>query len=228
MIVKIVLYLSLSKFLRMKKVKEYFPQLQDITKAKITLNGIAMHTPLQKNQGLSEKFGANVFLKREDLQSVRSYKIRGAYNKIAQLSDEAMKKGVICASAGNHAQGVAFSCRKLGIKGKIYMPATTPMQKIRQVEMFGKSNVEVVLTGDTYDAAEASALEVSRTSGMTFIHPFDDEQIIEGQATVGMEILEDAHNQVDYVFIPVGGGGLIAGVGAYFKHINYDIKIIGV
>ncbi len=139
-----------------------------------------------------------------------------------------MKKGVICASAGNHAQGVAFSCRKLGIKGKIYMPATTPMQKIRQVEMFGKSNIEVVLTGDTYDAAEASALEDSRTSGMTFIHPFDDEQIIEGQATVGMEILEDIHNQVDYVFIPVGGGGLIAGVGAYLKQINSDIKIIGV
>jgi threonine dehydratase len=207
---------------------KYFPQLHNITRAKITLNEVALHTPLQQNQGLSEEFKANILLKREDLQTVRSYKIRGAFNKIAQLSKDDLDKGVVCASAGNHAQGVAYSCRKLKIKGKIYMPATTPRQKIRQVEMFGKENVEVVLTGDTYDAAEAAALNDCRQSGMAFIHPFDDEQIIEGQATVGLEILQDTKEPIDYIFIPVGGGGLIAGVGAYFKQVSPQTKIIGV
>ncbi len=212
----------------MKTTDSYFPQLHDITQAKITLQDVAMHTPLQKNQGLSEKFKANILLKREDLQIVRSYKIRGAFNKISQLSREDMEKGVICASAGNHAQGVAFSCRKLNIRGKIYMPATTPRQKIRQVEMFGKDNVEVVLTGDTYDAAEHAALEDSRNSGRAFIHPFDNQKIIEGQATIGLEILQDAQTSVDYVIIPIGGGGLAAGVGSYFKQISPATKIIGI
>lgn len=210
------------------KETTYFPKLQDITRAKIRLNEVALHTPLQKNQGLSEEFKAHIFLKREDLQTVRSYKIRGAFNKIAQLSKEDLSKGVVCASAGNHAQGVAYSCSKLNIKGKIYMPATTPRQKIRQVEMFGKENVEVVLTGDTYDAAEAAAQNDCRKSGMVFIHPFDDEQIIEGQATVGLEILQDTKEPIDYIFIPVGGGGLIAGVGAYFNQVSPHTKIIGV
>lgn len=212
----------------MKNTDSYFLQLQDITKAKITLQNIALHTPLQPNQGLSEEFGANILLKREDLQTVRSYKIRGAFNKISQLPKEEIEKGVICASAGNHAQGVAFSCRQLNIRCKIYMPATTPRQKIRQVEMFGKENVEVVLTGDTYDAAEAAALEESRISGKVFIHPFDDKKIIEGQATIGIEILQDAQTSVDFVLIPVGGGGLAAGVGSYFKQISPHTKIIGV
>jgi threonine dehydratase len=210
------------------KETTYFPQLQDITRAKITLNEMALHTPLQKNQGLSEEFKANILLKREDLQTVRSYKIRGAFNKITRLSKDDLAKGVVCASAGNHAQGVAYSCSKLKIKGKIYMPATTPRQKIRQVEMFGKNNVEVVLTGDTYDAAEAAALNDCRQTGTAFIHPFDDEQIIEGQATVGLEILQDTKDPIDYIFIPVGGGGLIAGVGAYFKQMSPHTKIIGV
>ncbi|MGC9355907.1 MAG: threonine ammonia-lyase, partial [Mariniphaga sp.] len=210
------------------KAPTYFPRLQDITRAKITLNEVALHTPLQQNQGLSEEFKANILLKREDLQTVRSYKIRGAFNKIAQLSNADLEKGVVCASAGNHAQGVAYSCSKLKIKGKIYMPATTPRQKIRQVEMFGKKNVEVVLTGDTYDASEAAALNDCRQTGMVFIHPFDDEQIIEGQATVGLEILQDTKDPIDYLFIPVGGGGLIAGVGAYFKQVSPHTKIIGV
>jgi threonine dehydratase len=210
------------------KETTYFPQLQDITRAKITLNEMALHTPLQKNQGLSEEFKANILLKREDLQTVRSYKIRGAFNKITRLSKDDLAKGVVCASAGNHAQGVAYSCSKLKIKGKIYMPATTPRQKIRQVEMFGKNNVEVVLTGDTYDAAEAAALNDCRQTGTAFIHPFDDEQIIEGQATVGLEILQDTKDPIDYLFIPVGGGGLIAGVGAYFKQMSPHTKIIGV
>ncbi len=211
-----------------RKEISYFPQLQDITQAKITIKEVALHTPLQLNQGLSEEFKASIFLKREDLQTVRSYKIRGAFNKIAQIPKEDLGKGVVCASAGNHAQGVAFSCSKLNIKGKIYMPATTPRQKIRQVEMFGKNNVEVVLTGDTYDAAESAALSDCRKSGMAFIHPFDDEQIIEGQATVGLEILQDTNEPIDYLFIPVGGGGLMAGVGAYFKQVSPQTKIIGV
>ncbi|QGY47341.1 threonine ammonia-lyase [Maribellus comscasis] len=212
----------------MSSAKSYFPQLKDITKAKINLNDVILKTPLQKNLNLSEEFDANILLKREDLQVVRSYKLRGAFNKIVQLSKEEFKKGVVCASAGNHAQGVAYSCRKLGIKGKIYMPATTPKQKIRQVEMFGKDNVEVVLIGDTYDAAHSAATEDCQKTGMAFIHPFDDPQIIEGQATVGLEILQDSVEQIDYIFIPVGGGGLAAGIGAYFKQTNPQTKIIGV
>ncbi|WP_297090266.1 threonine ammonia-lyase [uncultured Draconibacterium sp.] len=209
-------------------VKTYFPQLQDITKAKHNLSEIVLQTPLQKNLNLSEEFNANIFLKREDLQIVRSYKIRGAYNKIAQLTEAEQKKGVVCASAGNHAQGVAYSCRLLGIEGKIYMPSTTPKQKIKQVKMFGKTHVEVVLTGDTYDDAYYAALEDAKKTSMAFIHPFDDAQIIEGQATVGLEILQDSKETIDYLFIPIGGGGLAAGVGAYFKQISPGTKIIGV
>jgi len=207
---------------------KYFPKLENITQAKITLNNIASHTPLEKNRNLSEEFSCNIFLKREDLQMVRSYKIRGAFNKIAHLPKSSLQKGVVCASAGNHAQGVAFSCSKLNIKGKIYMPATTPKQKIRQVEMFGKNNVEIILVGDTYDAAENAAKLDCEKTGMAFIHPFDDEQIIEGQATVGLEILQDTKESIDYIFVPVGGGGLIAGLGAYFKQVSPQTKIIGV
>ncbi len=213
---------------KMGSTKTYFPKLQDITNAKINLNEVVLKTPLQKNLNLSEEFQANIFLKREDLQAVRSYKIRGAYNKMTQLTNEEMQSGVVCASAGNHAQGVAYSCRKLGIKGKIYMPTTTPKQKINQVKMFGKENVEVVIIGDTYDAADKAAREDCEKTGMAFIHPFDDPQIIEGQATVGLEILQDSKKQIDYIFIPIGGGGLAAGVGSYFKQTNPQTKIIGV
>ncbi|MEN8115333.1 MAG: threonine ammonia-lyase [Bacteroidota bacterium] len=207
---------------------KYIPQLQDITRAKINLNEIILQTPLQKNINLSDEFEANVFLKREDLQIVRSYKIRGAYNKIVRLTEVELKKGVVCASAGNHAQGVAYSCRLLGIDGKIYMPATTPKQKIKQVKMFGKNYVEIILTGDTYDDAHHAALADSMETGMAFIHPFDDKEIIEGQATVALEILQDTKEQIDFIFIPVGGGGLAAGVGAYFKQVSPNTKIIGV
>jgi len=207
---------------------KYFPKLQDINKAKINLNEVILHTPLQKNINLSDEFHANILLKREDLQVVRSYKLRGAFNKIAHLSKEELANGVVCASAGNHAQGVAYSCRKLAIKGKIYMPATTPRQKIKQVKMFGKEFVEVILTGDTYDDAHNLAMEDCKKTGMAFIHPFDDQQIIEGQATVGVEILQDSKEHIDYIFIPVGGGGLAAGVGTYFKQMSPNTKIIGV
>ncbi|KAF0234499.1 MAG: hypothetical protein FD181_3684 [Prolixibacteraceae bacterium] len=202
--------------------------MQDINRAKINLNDVILQTPLQKNLNLSDEFQANVLLKREDLQVVRSYKLRGAFNKIEHLSAEELKNGVVCASAGNHAQGVAYSCRKLGIKGKIYMPTTTPLQKIQQVKMFGKEFVEVVLAGDTFDDAQNSALADAVKTGMAFIHPFDDPQIIEGQATVALEILQDTREHIDFVFVPIGGGGLIAGIGAYFRQVSPQTKIIGV
>ena len=212
----------------MNQEQKYFPQLQDINRAKINLKDVITQTPLQKNLNLSDEFQANILLKREDLQVVRSYKLRGAYNKIAHLTTEELKNGVVCASAGNHAQGVAYSCRKLGIKGKIYMPTTTPMQKIKQVKMFGKEFVEVILSGDTFDDAQNSAVDDSKKTGMAFIHPFDDPQIIEGQATVALEILQDTKEHIDFVFIPIGGGGLAAGMGAYFKKVSPQTKIIGV
>lgn len=206
----------------------YYPSLQAINKAKLTINEVLTATPLAENLNLSEQFGARVFLKREDLQIVRSYKIRGAYNKIKSLTPEQRKNGIVCASAGNHAQGVAYSCQKLGIRGKIYMPTTTPRQKIKQVQMFGKAFVEIVLHGDTYDDASREAWKDCDETGKTYIHPFDDPLIIEGQATVALEIIQDSTCQIDYLFVPIGGGGLIAGVGGYFRQVSPATKIIGV
>ncbi len=212
----------------MDSAQKYFPRLQEITRANINLKDVIIHTPLQKNLNLSEEFNTNILFKREDLQVVRSYKLRGAYNKMVHLSAEELKNGVVCASAGNHAQGVAYSCQKLGIRGKIYMPTTTPLQKIKQVKMFGKEFVEIVLSGDTFDDAQNTALKDSAKTGMAFIHPFDDAQIIEGQATVALEILQDTKEHIDFVFVPIGGGGLAAGVGAYFKQVSPQTKIIGI
>lgn len=206
----------------------YFPSLEAINRAKITINEVLTATPMMENHNLSEQTGAKVWLKREDLQQVRSYKIRGAYNKIKSLGKEQLENGIVCASAGNHAQGVAFSSWKLGTQAKIYMPTTTPKQKIRQVKMFGRDFVEVVLYGDTYDQASAEAFRDCEENGKTFIHPFDDPLIIEGQATVGLEIIQDSNFQIDYLFVPIGGGGLIAGVGSYFKQVSPNTKIIGV
>ncbi len=203
-------------------------QVQDIIKASYRLNGIVSESPLQKNLNLSDKFGANVYLKREDLQIVRSYKIRGAYNLMVNLSQEERKKGVVCASAGNHAQGFAYSCHLLGIKGKIYMPTTTPSQKINRVKYLGKEKVTIVLFGDSFDAANAEALLCSQETGMTLVPPFDHQLIIEGQGTVGVEILNQFKGQIDYLFIPIGGGGLSSGVGSFFKKISPETKIIGV
>lgn len=209
-------------------MNRYFPSLQDISKAKLTLSEILAPTPLMPNMHLSKEYGANVLLKREDLQIVRSYKIRGAYNKVRSLSPQQLANGVVCASAGNHAQGVAFSCKHLGIKGSIYMPTTTPKQKIEQVRMFGDEFIEIVLTGDTFDASNASAMEFCKETGKTFIPPFDDPKIIEGQATIGQEIMQDSTQTIDYIFVPIGGGGLASGIGAYFKQISPETKIIGV
>jgi threonine dehydratase len=202
--------------------------VENITKASENLKGVALHTPLQHNLQLSEEFGCNVYLKREDLQVVRSYKLRGAYNKISSLSNEEQKRGVVCASAGNHAQGVAYSCRKLNIKGTIYMPSTTPSQKISQVKLFGKENVEVVLTGDTFDDAYKAALTFCNENNAVFVHPFDDEKVIEGQGTVAKEILDDANFEIDYVLVPIGGGGLAAGMLSYLKYTSPYTKVIGV
>jgi threonine dehydratase len=191
------------------------------------LNNIAIHTPLQLNQNLSRKYQCKVYLKREDLQVVRSYKLRGAYNMMSNLSSEEMQHGVVCASAGNHAQGFAYSCKKLNLKGVIFMPVITPRQKVNQTKMFGENYIEVILTGDTFDDCAEAAKRYTEQHQMTFIPPFDDWRIIEGQATVGVEILEDLQN-IDYLFVPVGGGGLSAGVGAYFKTYSPETKIIGI
>ncbi len=196
--------------------------------ARQRLKGCVNHTSLMRSDFLSREYGCDVMLKREDLQVVRSYKLRGAYNKILSLTDEQRAQGVVCASAGNHAQGVAFSCNKLGIKGAIFMPVTTPKQKVRQVRSFGNGAVEVILTGDTFDASAAEAIAYCEEHNMCFVHPFDDPSIIEGQATVGVEIIEDADAPIDYLFVPIGGGGLLSGVGAYFKQVSPKTKIIGV
>ncbi|XCI75908.1 MAG: threonine ammonia-lyase [Flavobacteriales bacterium] len=206
----------------------YFPAVKDVVSAQHTLKEILYDTPLQRNYMLSERYQAHIFLKREDLQLVRSYKIRGAYNKIRSLPASQLKKGIICASAGNHAQGVAHACQKLQIFGKIYMPVTTPKQKVAGVKMFGKGYVEITLTGDIFDAAYQEALKDHEKNGSPFIHPFDDAKIIEGQATVALEILQEAETPIDYIFIPIGGGGLAAGVGSYFQQLSPKTRIIGV
>ncbi|MBQ1930389.1 MAG: threonine ammonia-lyase IlvA, partial [Bacteroidales bacterium] len=208
--------------------QKYYPTLREISKAKLTLGEIISPTPLLENRELSSRYNAKVFLKREDLQIVRSYKIRGAYNKIKSLDADQLKNGVVCASAGNHAQGVAFSCNHLGIKGHIYMPTTTPKQKIEQVKMFGNGQIEIVLTGDTFDTSNKLAMKFAKENNKTFIHPFDDPKTIEGQATIGLEILQDSKEKIDYIFVPIGGGGLASGVGAYIKSISPETKVIGV
>ncbi|MDB5285186.1 MAG: threonine dehydratase [Mucilaginibacter sp.] len=199
----------------------------DFDAAYARLKDVVRHTPLEYNDRLSEKYECEIYLKREDLQIVRSYKLRGAYNMISRLNAEQLSRGVVCASAGNHAQGVAFSCKKLGTKGVIFMPEITPKQKVKQTEMFGNGNVELVLTGDTFDDCLREALIYTQAHGMTFIPPFDNEQIIEGQGTVGVEILKDLKD-VEVVIMPVGGGGLAAGTGTFLKQKNPGILLIGV
>jgi threonine dehydratase len=199
------------------------------------LKKVVIRTPLQLNVNLSRKYQCNVYLKREDLQVVRSYKLRGAYNMMSTLPKEQLQKGLVCASAGNHAQGFAYSCKKLKAKGVVFMPVITPNQKISQTKMFGENFIEVKLAGDTYDDCAIAAKQYTVENQMTFIPPFDDYKIIEGQGTVGVEILEDfdhssfggAGGGLDYLFIPVGGGGLSAGVGSYFKTYSPGTKIIG-
>ncbi|MGK2861011.1 MAG: threonine ammonia-lyase [Chitinophagaceae bacterium] len=194
--------------------------------AAMRLQNIVNHTPLQLNASLSVKYQCNVYLKREDLQVVRSYKLRGAYNMISLLPPDQLAKGVVCASAGNHAQGFAYSCKKLGVKGVVFMPIITPKQKVKQTRMFGDGNIEIRLVGDTYDDCSVAAQLFTRENKMTFIPPFDDPRIIEGQGTVAVEIVAEK-SDIDYVFVPIGGGGLAAGVGSYFNTFSPKTKIIG-
>ncbi len=199
----------------------------DFKEAGKRLAKVVNRTPLVYSPNLSKRYECDVYLKREDLQVVRSYKLRGAYNMMSSLSPAELKKGVVCASAGNHAQGFAYSCRKLGIKGVIFMPEITPLQKIRQTEFFGEEHIEIRLTGDTYDDCAAAAKAFTEANGMSFIPPFDHPLVIEGQGTVAVEILEE-QDQLDFLFVPVGGGGLAAGAGSYFKTYSPQTKIIGV
>lgn len=206
----------------------YFPNKTDIQKAAEILEGVSAVTPLMENRRYSNLYNCKVFFKREDLQPVRSYKIRGAYHKMYTLSDEERAMGVVCASAGNHAQGVAFACQLMEVSGTIYMPVTTPGQKIEQVRMFGDRFVEIRLVGDTFDDANQEALNYAETTGGTYIHPFDDEKVIEGQGTIGLELLDQLNAPLDYLFVPVGGGGLAAGVGSLMKEFSPKTRIIGV
>ena len=199
----------------------------NIHAAAYALKTVVLKTPLQFHKNLSQRFQAEIYLKREDLQVVRSYKLRGAYNLLQSLPVETLSRGVVCASAGNHAQGVAFSCRHLNVRGVIYMPAITPKQKINQVKMFGGNNTEIVLIGDTFDECQAHALRFAEENGMAFIPPFDHPKIIEGQGTVAKEILDELSG-IDYVFAPIGGGGLMAGMGEYFRTFSPHTKMIGV
>lgn len=204
---------------------------EDVEKAYEVLKSVVKHTPLEYDFYLSEKYHCNVYLKREDLQRVRSFKLRGAFFAISRLSAEQLAKGVVCASAGNHAQGVAYTCKRMTVPATIFMPTTTPQQKVSQVKFFGGSNVEVVLVGDTFDASATAAKEFAAAHGQTFIPPFDDPDIIAGQGSLAVEMVKDlnkAHEQADYVFAGIGGGGLISGVATYLKAKSPITKIIGV
>ncbi len=189
---------------------------------------IAIESPLESAPNLSKRTGNRILLKREDMQSVFSFKLRGAYNKMANLSADLLEKGVICASAGNHAQGVALSAKRLGCKAVIAMPTTTPPVKIEAVKTHGGDNVEVVLFGDSFSDTCDHATMLEKERHLTFIHPFDDPDVIAGQGTIGMEILRQHSGPIHAIFVPVGGGGLIAGIAAYAKKIRPEIRIVGV
>ena len=186
---------------------------------------VAIESALEPAKSLSRRLGNHVLLKREDQQPVFSFKLRGAYNKMAHLSAEQLARGVICASAGNHAQGVALAARKLGSKAVVVMPVTTPRLKVDAVQALGG---EVVLPGDSYSDAHGHAVELQATQGLTFVHPFDDPDVIAGQGTVAMEILRQHQGPIDAIFVAIGGGGLISGVAAYIKAVRPEVRVIGV
>ena len=192
------------------------------------LKGVIAKTPLILNLGLSRAYGATVLLKREDLQVVRSYKIRGAYNKMASLPATVPARRIVCASAGNHAQGVAYACQLLGLRGDIFMPAQTPAQKVDKVRLFGGEWVTVHLTGRNFDESSAAAQAFCQEQAGTFVHPFDDMAIVEGQATVGLEVLKAAGRPIDYCFMPIGGGGLASGMASVFRQLSPHTRLIGV
>ncbi|TFJ70014.1 threonine ammonia-lyase IlvA [Carnobacterium maltaromaticum] len=204
---------------------------EDVLKARDVLRSVVKETPLEKDLYLSEKYQCTVYLKREDLQWVRSFKLRGAYYAISQLNESQLAQGVTCASAGNHAQGVAFTCAKLGISATIFMPTTTPQQKQNQVKFFGKDKVEIVLIGDTFDECSKEALAFSEKTGSAFIHPFEDPDTIAGQGTIAVEVFEELAReeaQADYLFAAIGGGGLVSGLLSYTTAVSPETKVIGV
>lgn len=204
------------------------PSVEGALKARSNVAAVVLKTPLRIQHRWSKKLAAEIYLKREDLQHIRSFKIRGAYNKIVGLSEAERTQGIVCASAGNHAQGFAFSCRDLKIQGTVFMPLPTPSQKVEQVRMFGGDFIDVRLVGDTYDDSQKAARKFQKESRSHFIHPFDDIEVIEGQATVALEMLDQLKQSLDYVFVPVGGGGLISGIITIFKALSPGTKIIGV
>ena len=201
---------------------------ESIEEAHENLKGVVLETPCPLNPHLSSYYGCSLYLKREDLQVVRSFKVRGAFNKMSRLDDVQKSKGVVCASAGNHAQGVAFACRKLGIRGSVYMPHPTPLQKLNKVRQFGGDLIEIVLEGDTFDDAFGLALEEAEQQGRVFVHPFDDYEVMAGQGTVAMEMLHQLPVSLDYLIIAVGGGGLFSGVGTCFAAKSPYTKLIAV
>ena len=199
--------------------------LEDVKKAEEVLKSIVKETPLQESKELSAKLGANVYYKCENLQKTGSFKIRGACNKISNLTDEEKAKGVIASSAGNHAQGVALGAKMTGIKATIVMTETAPLAKVTATKSYG---AEVVLNGAVYDDAYAKAVEIQKETGATFLHPFDDEYVIAGQGTIGLEIFKQLNENVDTILCPIGGGGIIAGIAVAAKGLNPNVKIIGV
>ena len=202
---------------------------KDIEDAHERVRSVAKKTPLELHAGLSKKYGARIYLKREDLQAGRSYKLRGAYNRIAQFTEEEKRRGAVCASAGNHAQGFAYSCHALGIDGVVYMPRTAPKQKVERVQDLGDGRVTIKLIGDTFDEAHKAACEHVESQGSVLVHPFNDPQVIAGQGTIGVELLQQlGETELDYVVVPVGGGGLASGVGTYISHASPHTKMIGV
>jgi len=197
--------------------------IEEILRARVY--DVARETPLEKAARLSDRLGNNILLKREDAQQVFSFKLRGAYNKIHSLDEDVRGRGVVAASAGNHAQGVALAGHELGVAATIVMPTTTPGIKVETVKRLGG---KAVLFGDSYDEANEHALKLAEEAGLSFIHPFDDPKVIAGQGTIGMEILRQHADPIEAIFVPVGGGGLIAGIAAYVKHVRPDIHVIGV
>ena len=202
--------------------------LEKVKLALNNLNNITLSTPLELIDSYSNLFSSNVYVKREDLQITRSFKIRGSFNKILSLSEKQKENGIVCSSAGNHAQGVSFSCNKLKINGIIFMPNTTPNIKVKKVKEFGGKYVKVKLIGDSYDDCYKQALAYCKKNNKTFIHPFDDNKVIEGQATLAYEIFQELSDTIDYMFIPIGGGGLVSGFISVFKQLSPKTKIIGV
>lgn len=202
--------------------------LKDIDKAALRLKDVVADTPLEYSERLSEQYGAEIYIKREDLQRCRSFKVRGAFNRVSSLSHEDQQKGIVCASAGNHAQGVAYSCASLKLKGVIFMPVSTPLQKIDRVKQFGGKYVEIVTVGDTYDDASHAAKEHCAINQASYVHPFNDYEVMCGQATVGQEIYKQLGDRLDIVLVAIGGGGLASGVSSYLKQKKESIEIIGV